>query len=70
MQGDKLTKKRNNYNDEILNAIEIEFGYSIDYIRKSIRGDRTGIMPDKIVKRYKELEIASKKAIEKEIQKS
>lgn len=60
---DKPTKKRNMYNTDILFAIKESTGYSIDYIRKCLRGDRTGIMPDKVKKSYKDLESASIKAI-------
>jgi hypothetical protein len=60
----KPTKKRNYYNEEILKELEKKFGYSIDYIRKSLRGDRTGIMPDNIRKEYKTLEITAKNAIQ------
>ena len=57
----KPTKKRNNYNEDILIALNERWGYSIDYIRKSLRGDRVGVMPDTLIKEYKKLVIASKK---------
>ena len=57
----KPTKKRNNYNEDILRALNERWGYSIDYIRKSLRGDRVGVMPDTLIKEYKKLVIASKK---------
>jgi hypothetical protein len=59
----KRTKKRNNYNEDILNALCVKYGYSIDYIRKSLRGDREGLMPDTLKKEYKSLEAAAKKTI-------
>lgn len=40
------------YNQQILNAVADKFGYSVDYCRKALRGDRTGIMPDKIKAEY------------------
>lgn len=52
----------------ILIVLSEKFGYSEDYIRKSLRGDRTGIMPDKIKKEYKILE-KDANALEKEGQK-
>ena len=64
---DKLMKKKNIYNGKILEALEKEFGFSIDYIRKSLRGDRSGIMPDKICARYKSLDNVASKAIENEM---
>lgn len=60
----KPTKKRNNYNEDILNALHAKYGYSIDYIRKSLRKDRQGLMPDTLIKEYKQLEAAAKKTIE------
>lgn len=66
---DKRTNKKIKYNDEILISLQKKYGYSKDYIQKCIRGDRKGIMPDKIKKDYESLEKiaveASKKAIEK-----
>ena len=52
----KTTKKSIKYNEPILEVLQKKYGYSIDYIRKSLRGDRYGIMPDKIIKDYKILE--------------
>lgn len=57
----KSTKKRINYNEDILDLLKERYGYSIDYIRKSLRGDRVGVMPDTLIKEYKKLEIADKK---------
>lgn len=61
----KPTKTKQNYNEEILKTLETKWGYSFDYMRKCLRGDRTGVMPDEIVKEYKRLESISKKAINK-----
>jgi len=60
----KSTKNSNNYNEDILNALHEMFGFSIDYIRKCLRGDRTGIMPDEVCKYYKKMQAESKRAIE------
>ncbi|HFG0566900.1 hypothetical protein [Flavobacterium psychrophilum] len=60
---DKLTKKKNFYNHDILEVIKERYGYKIDYIRKSLRGDRVGTIPDRIIKEYKILEQEAKKAI-------
>lgn len=65
----KSNKKRTYYNEEALEAIEKKYGYSIDYIRKCIRGDRTGLMADAIKKDYDEFIAACKAAIEKKISK-
>lgn len=56
----KPTKKRINFNEDILNILKERYGYSLDYIRKSLRGDRVGIMPDTLKKEYKKLLIADK----------
>lgn len=60
----KRTKKRINFNPDILNLLKDRYDFSIDYIRKSLRGDRVGIMPDTLIKEYKELEAAAKKALQ------
>ena len=49
---DKETKKRISYNAEILILMKEKWDVSIDYVRKCLRGDRVGIMPDRIVKDY------------------
>ena len=51
----KPTKKRINYNEDILNVLIAKYDFTADYIRKSIRGDRNGIMPDRIKQEYKKL---------------
>jgi hypothetical protein len=57
----KNMTKRSYYNTGILIALNKKHGYSIDYIRKSLRNDRTGIIPDVLKKEYKALE---KEAVE------
>ena len=63
----KSNKKRINYNEEALEALKKKYGYSIDYIRKCLRGDRNGIMADAIKKDYNESIAACKTAIENKI---
>lgn len=63
----KSSKKRTNYNEEVLEVLKKKYGYSIDYIRKCLRGDRTGIMADAIKKDYNDSIVASKTAIEDKI---
>ncbi|WP_306353676.1 hypothetical protein [Flavobacterium sp. '19STA2R22 D10 B1'] len=50
----KETKNRRVYNTEILNVLEIKYGVTVNYIRKCLRGDRTGIIPDRLIKEYNE----------------
>ena len=56
-------KIRRIYNQDILLLIKDRYGFSLDYIRKSLRGDRTGLLPEKIIKEYNDLEYESRKAI-------
>ncbi|AKK74471.1 hypothetical protein OK18_19270 [Chryseobacterium gallinarum] len=60
---DKRTKKRKNYNEGILIILKEKYGYSFDYIRKCLRGDRPGEMADVLKKEYTVLENEAKKAI-------
>lgn len=57
----KPTKKRFKYNEDILYLLKKRYGYPFDYIRKALRGDRTGTMPDILKKEYIELEEEDKK---------
>lgn len=58
----KRTKKiRIKFNEDVLEALHIKYGYTLDYIRKSIRGDRVGFVPDKLAKEYKALKLADEK---------
>lgn len=59
----KSTEKHKRYNTEILNTLKEKYGYTHDYIRKSLRGDRVGFVPDKLKKEYGILE---RKALELE----
>ncbi len=56
-------KIRRIYNQDILLVIKERYGFSLDYIRKSLRGDRIGLLPEKIMKEYDDLEYESRKAI-------
>lgn len=64
----KETKKRNKYNEEILSAVAARHGVSVDYVRKSLKGTSTGIVPDQLKKDYAEgvrkLEAVVKKTVE------
>ncbi len=53
---DKNIKSQPGYNQEVLKIIKEKHGYSYDYIRKSIRGDSTGIICDIIKAEYKRLD--------------
>ncbi|GAA4156774.1 hypothetical protein GCM10022217_16150 [Chryseobacterium ginsenosidimutans] len=64
---DKPTKKRTNYNEEILNVLKQKYSYSLTYIRMCLRGDRAGEMPDIIKKEYNSLDNAAKNAIQTQL---
>ena len=58
------TKNRINFNQDVLQKLNERYDYSLDYIRKCVRGDRVGIMPDIIKKEYFKLEAAAIEGIE------
>lgn len=52
----KGTKKKADYNQhnvDAINALVEKFGLSAYYIRQSINGNRSGVVPDKIKSEYK-----------------
>lgn len=57
-------KTKPSYNQDVLKIIQKRYGYSYDYIRKSIRGDRSGLVCDIIKAEYNKLNNEAKKAIE------
>lgn len=61
---DKNNKTKPSYNQDVLKIIKERHGYSYDYIRKSIRGDRIGIICDMLKAEYNKLNNEAKKAIE------
>ncbi len=64
---EETLKIRRIYNQDILIVIKERYGFSLDYIRKSLRGDRIGLLPEKIVKEYDDLEYESRKAIQEAV---
>lgn len=56
-------KTKPSYNREVLEIIVERHGYSFDYIRKSIRGDRVGIIPDILKDEYNKLISEARKAL-------
>lgn len=57
------TKKAISFNQDILNELKAKYGYEIDYIRKSVRGDRVGKMSEQMKKEYYQLLAETKKTI-------
>jgi hypothetical protein len=66
---DKNIKSKPSYNQDVLKIIKARHGYSYDYIRKSIRGDRVGIICDMLKAEYQKLNSEAKKAIENQVNK-
>jgi len=64
---DKNKKTKPSYNQDVLKIMQERHGYSQDYIRKSIRGDRVGIICDMLKAEYHKLNSESKKAIENQV---
>jgi hypothetical protein len=66
---DKNRKSKPSYNQDVLKIIKNRYGYSYDYIRKSIRGDRVGLTSDMLKAEYNKLNKESIKAIENQVNK-
>lgn len=49
---DKMVKERKKYNGIIIKVLNESYGLSSDFIRKSLRGERTSSMSMKIIKDY------------------
>lgn len=60
----KNRKKNINYNTVAIDELVKKYGFSRDYVLKSIRGDRTGLIPTRIQDDYNQLDRASKIAIQ------
>lgn len=54
-KNEKNNTNRNKYNDLVVKKLAEKHKISTSYVRKSLKGDRTGIFPDLIKKEYKEL---------------
>lgn len=61
---DKNRKSKPSYNQDVLKIIKEKHGYSYDYIRKSIRGDRVGLMSDILKAEYNKLNKEAQKTLE------
>lgn len=64
----KTTKKRTYYNTEILNILMKRHDCSVDFIRKSLRGDRVGEKSDVLKKEYNIFLRKTEEAINTEVQ--
>lgn len=66
---DKNIKSKPSYNQDVLKIIKERYGFSYDYIRKAIRGDRTGTNCDLIKSEYQRLVNEYKKVMQTQIDK-
>ncbi|KIO52922.1 hypothetical protein [Flavobacterium hibernum] len=66
---DKNIKTKVSYNQHALKIINNRYGYSYDYIRKAIRGDRVSLICDTIKTEYYKLNNEAKRAIESQADK-
>lgn len=48
-------KKYAKYNPLVIEDVAKKYGFSSGYVRAALRGDRTGVMADSIIKTYKEM---------------
>lgn len=62
-------KTKSSYNQDVLKIIQSRYGYSYDYIRKAIRGDRVGPMSDTLKAEYNKLNNEALKAIQHKVTK-
>lgn len=60
---DKHTKKKNNYNAEILNRLTEKYGVSKRFVTMSLNGDRTSETSDTIKSDYKLMETEVSKTL-------
>lgn len=63
----KTKLKHQTYNEDVLIALKKKYGFTRDYILKSIRGDRTGTLPLQIAEEYQKAARAAKKLVESKI---
>lgn len=63
----KTRKKKNNYNDTVIEELKAKYGYTYNYIIMSIRGDRKGTIPTRIQDEYNQLDRASKAMLQKKV---
>lgn len=61
---DKSTQKRNSYNSIAIEQVADKYGVTPRYVRSSLKGDRKGIIPDRLIAEYKTLDREMKKTLE------
>lgn len=65
----KSSKKRNSYNTDVIEALINKYGFSSQFIRQCIRGDRNSATADIIRKEYKAMITPSQNKIQEFLQK-
>ncbi|MDV4024215.1 hypothetical protein CMT52_07680 [Elizabethkingia anophelis] len=61
---DKSTQKRNSYNSVAIEQVAKKYGVTPRYVRSSLKGDRKGIIPDRLIADYKALDSELKSTLE------
>ncbi|AOR29577.1 hypothetical protein FORMB_25600 [Formosa sp. Hel1_33_131] len=51
----KSTKKNNKFNSQVVNKLSEKHGFTTQYIRQCLRGDRNSLTSETIRKEYKKL---------------
>lgn len=64
----KTKKKHVNYNDVVIDELRCRYGFTRDYILKSIRGDRVGSTAIRIQEEYWRLDRMARQAIRRDIE--
>lgn len=64
---DKAKQKKSVYNNTIIAELVIKYGFTRNYILKSIRGERAGVISIKIQEEYKTLERVSNQLIKRQM---
>ncbi|MEN2402987.1 hypothetical protein GKZ90_0024590 [Flavobacterium sp. MC2016-06] len=65
MSENKQKKDYSSYNPAIIKKLKEKYGFSVQFIGQSLRGDRTSVMSTKICDDYKLIEKEINKTIEK-----
>ena len=63
------TKKRNNYNTDVVNTLASKYGVSSRYVTMSLNGDRKSATSETILREYNKLVKAIKDQLRKEVNK-
>lgn len=57
-------KTKTYYHEDAIRILHERYGFTKHYIRQSLRGDRVGLMSERMKKEYHQMVAASKKAVQ------